>query len=111
MASWISSAITSSFALPPLDSSSISHAGLVQHAKTLAKRRKIKHQMEILPRGGTDAGAMQRMRAGIPVITFSIPTRYIHTSIELVDKRDVQGAVRLLTAFLEDGQKADFSLV
>ena len=54
---------------------------------------------------------MQRIRAGIPVITFSIPTRYIHTSVELVNKRDVQGAIRLLTAFLEDGQKADLSLV
>ena len=78
---------------------------------SLASRRKIKHQMEILPRGGTDAGAMQRVRDGVPVITFSIPTRYIHTSVELVDKRDVQGAVRLLTAFLEDGQKADLTFV
>ena len=98
-------------AIKLMDSASISHAGLVKHAKLLATRRKIKHQMEILPRGGTDAGAMQRIRAGIPVITFSIPTRYIHTSVELVNKRDVQGAIRLLTAFLEDGQKADLSLV
>lgn len=98
-------------AIKLMDSSSISHAGLVQHAKTLAGRRKIKHQMEILPRGGTDAGAMQRIRVGVPVITFSIPTRYIHTSVELVDKRDVQGAVRLLTAFLEDGSRADLALV
>ena len=98
-------------AIKLLDSSAVSHAGLVKHAKVLASRRKIKHQMEILPRGGTDAGAMQRIRAGVPVITISIPTRYIHTSVELVNKRDVQGAVRLMTAFLEDGHQADLSFV
>lgn len=98
-------------AIKLMDSGSISHTGLVQHAKSLAARRKIKHQMEILPRGGTDAAGMQRIRGGVPVITLSIPTRYIHTSVELVDKRDVQGAVRLLTAFLEDGHKADLALV
>jgi endoglucanase len=98
-------------AIKLMDSSSISHAGLVQYAKSLATRRKIKFQMEILPRGGTDAGAIQRIRAGVPVVTFSIPTRYIHTSVELVNKRDVQGAIKLLAAFLEEGQKADFALV
>ncbi len=98
-------------AIKLMDSGSISHSGLVQHAKTLATRRKIKQQMEILPRGGTDAAAIQRIRAGVPVVTISIPTRYIHTSVELVDKRDVQGAVRLLTAFIEGGHRADLALV
>jgi endoglucanase len=98
-------------AIKLMDSSSISHVGLVKHAKSLAARRKIKFQMEILPRGGTDAGAIQRIREGVPVVTFSIPTRYIHTSVELVNKRDVQGAIKLLASFLEEGQKADLALI
>ena len=93
------------------DSSSISHPGLVAHMKALAKKRKIKHQMEILPRGGTDAGAIQRIQAGVPVITLSIPTRYVHTSIELVDTGDIKAAIGLLAAFLEDGHRADLGLV
>ena len=93
------------------DSSSISHPGLVAHMKALAKKRKIKHQMEILPRGGTDAGAIQRIQAGVPVITLSIPTRYVHTSIELADKGDIKAAIQLLAAFLEDGHRADLDLV
>ena len=76
-------------AIKLMDSGSISHAGLVRHSKSLAARRKIEFQMEILPRGGTDAAAMQRIRSGVPVVTLSIPTRYFHTSVELVDKRDV----------------------
>jgi putative aminopeptidase FrvX len=93
------------------DSSSISHPGLVAHMKALAKKRKIKYQMEILPRGGTDAGAIQRIQAGVPVITLSIPTRYVHTSIELADKGDIKAAIGLLAAFLEDGHRADLDLV
>lgn len=98
-------------AIKIMDSSFISHPGLVSCFKSLAKKRKIAHQMEILPRGGTDAGAMQRVHAGVPVITLSIPTRYIHTSIELVHRKDVDAAVKLLTAFLEDGDSADLDLV
>ena len=79
--------------------------------KALAKKRKIKHQIEILPRGGTDAGAMQRVRSGAPVITLSVPTRYVHTSIELADRKDIDATIKLLTAFIEEGQKADLSLV
>ena len=97
-------------AIKLMDSSSISHPGLVAHMKALAKKRKIEHQMEILPRGGTDAGAMQRVHAGVPVVTLSIPTRYVHTSIELADKGDVMAAVDLLAAFIEEGHRAELSL-
>ena len=98
-------------AIKLMDSSSISHPGLVAELKSLAKRRKIKHQMEILPRGGTDAGGIQRIRSGVPVVTLSIPTRYVHASIELADRADIEASVKLLTAFIEDGQKADLKLV
>lgn len=97
-------------AIKLLDSSSISHPGLVAAMKDLAKRRKIKYQLEILPRGGTDAGALQRTQAGVPVITLSIPTRYVHSPNELVDKKDVGAAIKLLAAFLEEGDRADLDL-
>ncbi|MEE2657580.1 MAG: M42 family metallopeptidase [Candidatus Latescibacterota bacterium] len=98
-------------AIKILDSSFISHPGLVQEFKRLAKKRKIEHQMEILPQGGTDAGAIQRVQAGVPVITLSIPTRYIHTSIEMSSRSDISAAIDLLAAFIEEGQKADLKLV
>lgn len=98
-------------AIKLMDSSSISHPGLVACMKSLASRRKIKYQMEILPRGGTDAGGIQRMKAGVPVITLSIPTRYVHSSIELAHVKDIDASVKLLAAFVEEGHKADLTLV
>jgi endoglucanase len=88
-------------ALTIMDGSMISDRALIDELESIAKRKEIPHQLSILPKGGTDAGAMQRQRGGVRVMTMSIPTRYIHTATESVHKRDLQSAVDLLAAWLE----------
>ncbi len=83
-----------------LDGASISHRGLFDEFVALARKHKIPHQRELLPRGGTDAGALQRTRAGTKTITLSVPTRYIHTVTEAISRKDAQAAVDLLAAWL-----------
>jgi endoglucanase len=83
-----------------MDSSMISQRKLVKEFVALAKKKKIPYQMEVLPLGGTDAGAIQRSRAGVPSITLSIPTRYVHTVTEAVHLDDVEATTALLTAYL-----------
>ena len=95
-------------AIKIMDSASISSPKVVQALKTLAAQREIPYQMEILPRGGTDAGAMQRVRSGVPVGTISIPTRYVHTSCEMAAKSDIEAAIALTAAFIEEGHTFDF---
>jgi endoglucanase len=87
-------------ALKIMDSSSISDAGLVREFRALAEEHEIPYQLEILPRGGTDAGGMQRARGGARVITLSIPVRYGHSVNETAHKDDIQAAIDLLAAFL-----------
>ena len=65
---------------------------LVEYAKTLA----IPYQFEILEMGTTDAAVIQLVRAGVMSGVLSIPTRYIHTTNEVCDLRDVDGAIELL---------------
>ena len=89
------------------DSSSISHVGLVRAMKDLARERKIAHQMEILPHGGTDAGAMQRARSGSAAITLSLPSRYVHSVVEMAHQDDLEAAISLLAAFLETADSVD----
>ena len=89
-------------AIKIMDSSAISDPRLVKFCRRLAVERKIKHQLEILPRGGTDAGGIQRAGSGAPVITISIPTRYIHSVVESVHKDDLQASVDLVAAFIEE---------
>lgn len=92
------------------DSASISHPGLVRFMIDLAEERDIPYQMEILPRGGTDAGAMQMTGEGAAVVTLSVPTRYVHSVVEAVHLDDVEATIALLTAFLERCHEVDLRL-
>jgi len=88
------------------DSSMISQGWLVDAMADLAERHEIAHQFEVLPRGGTDGGAIQRSRGGVPTVTLSNPSRYVHTVTEMLSKADLEAAVRLLSAFVHDADAA-----
>jgi tetrahedral aminopeptidase len=89
-------------AIKVMDSSHIAHPLLLRHFRDLAEANDIPYQLEILPRGGTDAGSMQRVRGGAPAITLSIPSRYVHTVNEMANRDDIAAAIALLARFLED---------
>ncbi len=92
------------------DSASISHPGLVKAMRNLAEDRGIPYQMEVLPRGGTDAGALQMAQEGAAVITLSLPTRYVHSVVEMAHTADLKAAIDLLVAFLETADQVDLTL-
>jgi len=73
---------------------------LVELMLRRAKEANIKYQLEARDLGGTDGAAIQASRTGIPAGSICIPTRYLHTSSEVVDYRDVLGVTELLKAFL-----------
>jgi putative aminopeptidase FrvX len=58
------------------------------------------YQLEALEGGSTDGRAIQVARAGVPIGVISIPLRYVHTTSETADMRDVRAAVDLLVAVL-----------
>jgi len=47
---------------------------------------------------GTDADAVHFSRTGVPVAVVSIPLRYMHSPVELVELADVEATIALLTA-------------
>ncbi|AEX86233.1 peptidase family protein [Marinitoga piezophila KA3] len=80
------------------DSATVSDRVVVEHLKKIAKKENIKHQMEVLIFGGTNAAGYQLTKSGIPSGTISIPTRYIHTPHEMVSMFDVEETVKFLVA-------------
>lgn len=80
------------------DSRSISSPKVVNMMKETAKQHGIPYQLEVLTRGGTDAGAIHLTRGGVPSVTLSIPTRYIHSPSEMVHAGDLEACINLLTA-------------
>ena len=82
------------------DVGAISDPRVVKWMIAAAEKNKIPYQREVLLVGGTDAKAIQSVRAGVPSGCISIPVRYVHSPSEMVDYADVQNTVKLLTAVL-----------
>ena len=82
------------------DSSVICDHELTQEFAAVAKENDIKHQFEILAAGGTDTSAMQMSGAGVKAAALSIPTRYIHSGVEMLDLNDAEACVELTVAWL-----------
>lgn len=89
-------------AIKMFDSSQLPNRKLVAHLREIAESHQIPYQLEVLPRGGTDAGAFQRSQDGIITATISIPSRYVHTVNEMCCVSDIQASVDLLAHFLRE---------
>jgi putative aminopeptidase FrvX len=50
---------------------------------------------------GTDADGVQFARSGIPTGLVSVPLRYMHSPVEMLDLTDVEATVELIVAFAE----------
>jgi putative aminopeptidase FrvX len=64
-----------------------------------ARAEKIPFQIMGIPRAtGTDANVMQLARGGVATALISVPLRYMHTPVEVLDLDDLQHVVQLLAA-------------
>ena len=90
------------------DGSHIANRKMIRHLRELAEQHDIPYQMEVLPAGGQDGGAIQQARGGAFAATISIPTRYIHTPNEMASKTDIDACVALLARFLEAAGDRDY---
>lgn len=82
------------------DNSVISHPLVRESLKTLAKEKNIPYQLEVLEFGGTDTGAIHISKSGVPSGAISIPTRYVHSTVEMASKEDIKNCILLLREFL-----------
>ncbi len=93
-------ALGSGPAIKVQDSGMISHTGVNRLLIAAADEAQVPYQLEVLTGGTTDARAIQLSREGVPVSVISLPSRHVHTPSQIVDARDVEGAVKLLEAFV-----------
>jgi len=84
------------------------HPVLVERVRRVAKRKRIKVQVEAFSQsGGTDAQAFWIANGGVPSMVLGIPNRYMHSTVEMLDLRDLQKTAQLLAAFCADLKKTD----
>jgi putative aminopeptidase FrvX len=82
------------------DQATLSDPRLVRWLTASAEAAGIPYQIRQPGGGGTDAGNIQRARAGVPVISVSVPNRYPHTAASLIRLDDWKNTLALLHAAL-----------
>ena len=82
------------------DNSVICHSGLVAKLCEIAKRENIPYQREVLTFGGTDTSSMQLTGYGSVAGALSIPTRYVHSGVEMCDMKDVKACIDLAEKYI-----------
>ncbi|MFB6469890.1 MAG: M42 family metallopeptidase [Vulcanisaeta sp. AZ3] len=78
----------------------IAYPKLTNFLVSVAEDLKIPYQLEVLVGGTTDALGIAFRRDGIPATTISIPTRYVHSPVELLNVNDAVNAAKLLAEAL-----------
>ena len=92
----------------PLDAMVVTHGPYVQPkvAKRLvdcAKAHHVKLSQNVAGRyTGTDADEIGVSRAGVPTVVFSLPEKYMHTSVETISLDTLEEGARLLAHFLSE---------
>ena len=87
------------------DASFIIHEGVKNIIIDSAKKEGIAYQLEATNKGGTDAGAMQLANGGCAAGAISIPTRYIHSSTEVIDRNDLENTAVLIRGIISNPVK------
>lgn len=88
-------------AVKVMDSSVICHPEVIRLLEETAKQKEIPTQRDILRAGGTDAGVIHVTRMGVRTGGISVPCRYIHSPVEMVDLGDVAHCAELVAAFAQ----------
>jgi putative aminopeptidase FrvX len=83
------------------NSSTIDDPRLVRFLEETAIAEKIQYQFRQPGGGGTNAGAIQRSRAGVPVVSVSVPHRYTHSPVSVSRVDDWKNTLNLLHVALK----------
>jgi endoglucanase len=84
------------------NSSTIDDPRLVRFLAQIADKNNIQYQFRQPGGGGTNAGAIQQTRAGVPVVSVSVPHRYTHSPVSVSRVEDWKNTLNLLHVALQD---------
>lgn len=89
-------------AIKVIDASVICDKDMVDAMVSLAEKHNITYQLDVLPAGGTDVGAIKKAHYGAKGIALSLATRNGHGPCSMCSLDDVDASVDLLRVFLEE---------
>lgn len=78
------------------DASMISHKGVRDFIVKTADENNIPYQFTSMAGGGTDSGSIHLTANGVPSLSITIATRYIHSHAAILHRDDFENAVKLI---------------
>lgn len=89
---------------PVLTRNADSSDAIVELCQMLASNHNIPCQITAgnRPSGGTDAANIRVADTDIQSLLISIPSRYMHSQVEMCDTRDIENAIKLITYLLSN---------
>jgi endoglucanase len=70
-----------------------------------AKKARIPLQFDVMSGGATDASIAPMVKEGIPSGAILVPTRYVHTPVEISDMKDMENAVKLVVECVKSASR------
>ncbi len=83
------------------DASMVSHKGLRDFVTDTADELDIPYQFDSMAGGGTDSGAIHVSANGVPALSITIATRYIHSHAAMLHRDDYENAVKLIAEVIK----------
>ena len=83
------------------DSSMLPNLKLRDLVSKTASENNIPLQYNVLSGYGEDGAEMQKSEGGTPVVNITVPTRYLHSHNSLIDYRDVENAIDLVSRLVQ----------
>ena len=86
---------------PSIGISPILDRDMMKEIKTLAKENDIPYQHDVMSgRTGTNADSINVTGSGVKTALLSLPLRYMHTGVEVVNLDDIENTAKLIAAYL-----------
>lgn len=83
------------------DASMVSHKGLRDLVVQTADEKDIPYQYASIAGGGTDSGSIHLIADGVPALSITIATRYIHSHAAILHRDDFENAVKLIVEVIK----------
>lgn len=84
------------------DASMVSHKGLRDFVTYTADNNNIPYQFSSMAGGGTDSGSIHLTANGVPALSLTIATRYIHTHAAILHRDDFDNIVKLIVEVIKN---------
>ncbi|NLH88410.1 MAG: M42 family metallopeptidase, partial [Firmicutes bacterium] len=88
-------------AIVPMDRSWMGDKRIINRLVEVAEKAGIPYQLKRTVTGGTDAGRIGLAREGIPAAVVSMPCRFIHSPVSVINLSDFENYVKLAGLFLD----------